>query len=136
MTNLDKRERLSHSEKVVMREVYRILAQKNNARLQARELNRKLMKDYGWARNANYVYIKRLQDKGYLIREEGRGYWLRAAMTLEEMMTQCFDYWLTDFDALNVSSFCSIVFDLMGATAEDMKEVRQLTETYVPKPKE
>lgn len=130
MDKLDKNERLSHSEKVVMREVYNLVEDVPDRRFQARELNKSLMKGYGWPRNANYVYIKRLQDKGFLIREEGRGYWLRPSMEFEELLTDMLEYWTDGFRAVDAELLCGVVLRVLQPDKQELDRIRAKIDAY------
>ena len=103
-----------------------------NEEITAKELSDLLMEKYGWSKNANYVYFRRLLEKKAISRRYPN-YTIKALVKKEDIVNNELDKIINRNFGGSFLSFFSTFLNDKKVTDKDIKEMKEILESYEKK---
>lgn len=100
-----------------------------NGEITAKELSDMLTEKHGWSKNSNYVYFKRLLEKGAITRRYPN-YTIRALATREGIVNESLGEMIEQvFDGSVLSFFSGFIND-KKVTKKDIEGMKEIIESF------
>ncbi len=121
--------KLSDSEFKVMEIIWDENYVDENGEITAKELSDILIEKYGWSKNSNYVYFKRLLEKEAIARRYP-DYTIRPLITREDIVNESVVEMIDQvFDGSVLSFFSGFIND-QKVTKKDIEGMKEIIESF------
>lgn len=121
--------KLSDNELKVMEIIWDKNYVDENGEITAKELSDILTEKYGWSKNSNYVYFKRLLEKGVITRRYPH-YTIRALITREGIINESLGEMIERVFNGSVLSFFSGFISDKRVSKDDIEGMKKIIESF------
>lgn len=121
--------KLSDSELKVMEIIWNKKYLDENGEITAKEVSDILIEKYGWNKNSNYVYFRRLIKKGVISRRYP-SYTIKALVQKEDIANEAVDEIIDKTFGGSVLSFFSAFISDKKVTSKDMEGMKEIIDSF------
>lgn len=121
--------KLSDSELKVMEIIWDKKYLDENGEITAKEVSDILIEKYGWNKNSNYVYFRRLLEKGVIDRRYPN-YTIKAILQKEDIANEAVDKIIDKTFGGSVLSFFSAFIHDKKITTEDIEAMKEIINEF------